>query len=255
MDLNFLTTNPALDQFQKSQKIARDEEAQGIKNKYLTANTEATQQGTEQAKAEGPTRLRLLGSQADTSAANATTALVQAKYAPQEMQAKIGEMVSQITARQAATAMNAYNMQYSYAVQGNIPAAKSVARALGINGIPIAFQSGLVNSCAFNSSFPCSRAEFGNGNLTFTIENNMSNSVKLNSLGCYATNVIVQNNAQLGKVLAPGGTYNVTAPCYNYLGRIAGVALNLNLGLALNYSVANATRTVPGKAYILIGSA
>ena len=34
MDLNFLTTNPALDQFQKSEKIARDEEAQGIKNKY-----------------------------------------------------------------------------------------------------------------------------------------------------------------------------------------------------------------------------
>ena len=33
MDLNFLTTNPALDQFQKSQKIARDEEAQDEKRR------------------------------------------------------------------------------------------------------------------------------------------------------------------------------------------------------------------------------
>jgi hypothetical protein len=148
------------------------------------------------------------------------------------------------------TAMSLSNsLLLSYQVATNI----GIIKSFNITGTPMAFQSGLVNTCSFNSSLPCSRPNFGNGNLTFTLKNGMNQSVKLNRLSCYANNVLVQNSIVMGAQVAAHGTYNVTVPCYNILGRISGVALNLNLNLQLNYSVANVTRTLPGQAYILIG--
>ncbi len=149
------------------------------------------------------------------------------------------------------TAMSLFNSSLlSYQVQTNI----GVIRSFNISGTPIAFRSGLVNTCSFNDSFPCGNASFRNGTVAFALKNGLDESVRINGLSCYASIIVNPPSVAVGREVAAGGTYNATVPCYNYLGRISGVALNLNLNLQLNYSVANATRTVLGKAYILLGS-
>jgi hypothetical protein len=130
-----------------------------------------------------------------------------------------------------------------------------VIRGFNISGAPIAFQSGLVNGCSFNSSFPCTNVSFSNGTIRFALRNGMSKSIKLNGLSCYATTVPNPTSISVNQVIAAGATYNALLPCYNYLGKINGIAYNLNLGLGLNYSVANVTHAITGNAFILLGSA
>jgi CARDB len=139
----------------------------------------------------------------------------------------------------------------SQQVQMNI----GIIRSFNISGTPITFQSGLVNGCSFNASFPCTNVSFSNGTVRFALKNGIGNGIKLNSLSCYATAVLNPTSTPVNQVVAAGATYNAMVPCYNYLGKISGIAYNLNLGLGLNYSVANVTHALSGNAYILLGSA
>ena len=150
------------------------------------------------------------------------------------------------------TAISLFNSSLlSYQVQTNI----GIIRSFNISGSSTAFQSGLVNTCSFNDSFPCTDVSFRNGTLSLSLENGLGRSVRLDDLSCYASVTLNPNSTALGQQVAAGGSYNATVPCRDYLGRkISGVALNLNLDLVLNYTAANVTHTLPGKAYILLGS-
>ncbi len=136
-------------------------------------------------------------------------------------------------------------------VQTNV----GVIRGFNISGSSMAFQSGLVNTCSLNASFPCTGANFSNGALGFTLKNGLGEGIRINSMSCYAASVSVPISTPVNSLVAAGGSYNATVPCYNYQGRISGIAYNLNLGIGLNYSVANTTHALTGNAYILLGSA
>jgi CARDB len=136
-------------------------------------------------------------------------------------------------------------------VQTNV----GVIRGFNISGPSIAFQSGLVNTCSLNASFPCTSANFSNGALGFTLKNGLGKDIRISSMSCYAMSASFPTSTPVNALVSAGGSYNAIVPCYNYLGRISGIAYNLNLGIGLNYSVANTTHSLTGNAYILLGSA
>jgi hypothetical protein len=153
------------------------------------------------------------------------------------------------------TAISLFNTSpSSYQLQNQWMTNIAVIRDMNVSGTSAAFSSGLTNTCAFNDSFPCKDVSFVNGTIGFALKNALNQSVRIENLGCNATLLLTPSNTSLSQEIPAGGTYNATVPCYNYLGKIKGVALNLRLNLQMNYSVANVTHSLSGKAYVLLGS-
>lgn len=133
-----------------------------------------------------------------------------------------------------------------------VPININVIRRFGISGNYLQFQSALSSTCSLNASFPCSNTTFENGTIKVTVENNLGSDVRLGSLGCYAHGAFAATS--LGNAtVAAGKSANLTATCFSNGAKLSGILVNLNLNLLLNYTVANRTQTLPGKAQIPFG--
>jgi hypothetical protein len=168
----------------------------------------------------------------------------------------ISKQITGLSLIRTTAYVNTYNLTVislsnTTRVLEQVPININTIENFNISGRSLAFVSGLINTCSFNESFPCSDVTFRNGTIAFRIINNMSKSVRLNSLRCYTYGS--SNSTSLNTTLNAGNGISITAPCYSYGGEITGVALNLHLNLLLNYSVLNKTQTLVGSAHILFG--
>ena len=142
MDINFLTSNPAIDEYNHANKIAGDETTQKLKNQKevadtakSTAETALSQNALQENQTTAPTRLRMMNAQADTATANATTAGVNAQFAPQQAQAQLQQTRAQIgemSARTAALHMDAFGKEMALLDSGDVEGAKRLRRASAI---------------------------------------------------------------------------------------------------------------------------
>ncbi len=122
-------------------------------------------------------------------------------------------------------------------------------RDFNLSGRALNFSSGITNSCDFSKGFSCSNATYGNGVISLDLRNQMNSSATVNAFGCYSG--IEGPLSTLNSTVGPGGILALNASCYSGGKIISGVALNLNLGLALNYSVHGTRRSESGKAYVV----
>ena len=133
-----------------------------------------------------------------------------------------------------------------------VPININVIRRFGIAGNYLQFQSALSNTCSLNASFPCSNTTFENGTIKISVENNLGSDVRVGSLGCSAHGAFTATS--LGNaMIAAGKSANLIATCFNNGVKLSGILVNLNLNLLLNYTVANKTQTLSGKAQIPFG--
>lgn len=133
-----------------------------------------------------------------------------------------------------------------------VPININVVKGFGISGNYLRFTSALADTCAFNASFPCSNMTFANGVIRINVENDFGSAVKLNSLGCLTRGLFNSSNLG-GLALAPGKSANLTASCFSNGAVLKGILLNLNLNLLLNYTIANRSQTLTGKAQVPFG--
>ncbi len=125
----------------------------------------------------------------------------------------------------------------------------ALLRDFNLSGKALNFSSGIINSCSFPAGFSCSNVTYGNGEISFRVRNEMNSSVSVSSAGCYSGTEGPLST--LNSTLEPGKTLVLNVSCYSGGRIIAGVALNLNLGIVLNYSVNGTSRSETGKAYIV----
>ncbi len=109
----------------------------------------------------------------------------------------------------------------------------------------------LTNSCQFNSAFSCANATYLNGTLSVTLTNLLNSSVKIDSFGCYRYPPLV--NLPVGHTVAKNAKINVQTYCYSLDKPLNGIAYNLHLNLAMNYTVGNVVNSTEGSAYIQLG--
>jgi len=124
----------------------------------------------------------------------------------------------------------------------------NMLKGFNVSGTPTAFMSGIVNTCAFTESFPCSNAVYSNGTISFTIKNDAGSAIKLNNFKCYTLGAAI--GPLLNATLQNGSSANVSTGCYGPSGRISGISLGLKLNLEMNYTIGNETRNQRGSAFI-----
>lgn len=129
----------------------------------------------------------------------------------------------------------------------SVPIAVSLIRSFNLTGPSTQFVSGFGNRCAFNNSFPCSNVTFGNSIVRLSLMNNLSRSVRLNSLRCIQSGY-TGNATILGRTLNGTKSVLVNATCYNNGVKVYGIPLNLQLALWLNYTYGNTTKVLRGNA-------
>ena len=143
------------------------------------------------------------------------------------------------------TVFSLVNTSYALA---QIPVAVDLMKGFNMSGTPVEFMSGIVNTCAFTSSFPCTNTGYSNGTISFTITNNAGSAIKLNSFKCYTFGAAL--GPKLNTTLQNGESANVSTGCYDSSGRISTVSLGLKLHLEMNYTIGNETRNQVGNAFI-----
>lgn len=119
-DPQFITSNPAVDEYNRANKLATDQanadlEQQG---KQLANQTAAFNLKTSQS--EAPTRLRMLNAQTQTAETNA-------QYAAPEAKARLANIYSDISNRDATRHMEVFTKSMDLLNSGNIDAAKALA--------------------------------------------------------------------------------------------------------------------------------
>jgi hypothetical protein len=120
MPVDFITSNPAMDEFNRANKVAQDEQTADLTNqgKVLANKTAAFKLQTD--TAEAPTRLRQLNAQTSLSE-------TQAKFAPAEARARIAEMNTRV----ATQHMEAFTRSLALLDAGDVEGAKRTAALVG----------------------------------------------------------------------------------------------------------------------------
>lgn len=157
----------------------------------------------------------------------------------------------QTTAYKGKYNVSAFSLVNTSVVLALVPEVVGMLQGLNVSGSSLAFKSGIVNSCEFNASFPCSNTTYSNGTATFSILNNMSSEVKVNSISCYTLPGMLPS--PVNKMLSSGSSLHISAPCFNLTTKLGGLELDLHLHIALNYSVSNLTHELVGSAFIPFG--
>jgi hypothetical protein len=119
-DLPFIASNPAMDEYNRANKIAADQQTQDLTNQGKVLSNQGAALKLQTDTAEAPSRLKLL--QAQTSEAG-----TKAQYAPQEARARIAGM----NARVAATHMEAFTKSLDLLDAGDVEGAKRAAAMVG----------------------------------------------------------------------------------------------------------------------------
>lgn len=155
------------------------------------------------------------------------------------------------TAYKGGYNLTAFSLVNTTLALNQVPVAESILQRLNVSGRSLAFASGIVDTCQFNSLFACGNVTYNNGTISFWVKNNLNSSVVLNSIKCYRNAGIISTT--LNKTLAEGASYEIKTACYSLATPITGLQLNLHLSLALNYTSSNASRVVFGSAFIPFG--
>ncbi len=134
VDINFIGSNPAIDEFNRGNKLADEQATSELNQKRLGTEIATGEFNLKQSQAEAPTRLRMLGSQADTSAANAKTAQVNAQYAAPKADAQLQQTrasIAQMNSNVAGQHMEAFTKELALLDAGDIEGAKRLAASVG----------------------------------------------------------------------------------------------------------------------------
>jgi hypothetical protein len=134
MDINFITSNPVVDEYNRANKLADAETAQDLKNKLTVADTNKTNFETQQAQQQAPTKLRLMNATADTQAARAQAEQATAPYAGPQAAAQLQQtraQISEMNARTASIHMNAFSKELELLDAGDVDGAKRLAASVG----------------------------------------------------------------------------------------------------------------------------
>jgi hypothetical protein len=155
------------------------------------------------------------------------------------------------TAYKGAYNISAFTLVNTSLALAIVPAVVGALQSLNVSGNSLLYKSGIVNSCTFNASFPCSNMSYLNGVATFSLLNNMHSAVKLNSVECYTTGGALPS--MMNKTIQSGNSLSISVPCFNLTSQLGGLALGLHLNLALNYSRSNVTQVLTGSAFVPFG--
>ena len=120
-DLPFITSNPAMDEFNKANKIAQDENTADLNNQGKVLSNKTAALNLQTATAEAPTRLRQL--EATTSKAE-----TEAKFAPAEARTRIAP---EMNTRVATQHMEAFTKSLALLDAGDVEGAKRASAIVG----------------------------------------------------------------------------------------------------------------------------
>jgi len=153
------------------------------------------------------------------------------------------------------TGINSYNLSVlslvnTSSITAQVPINIGIINSFGFSGNTIAFESGIKNTCSFNTTFSCSNVTFYNGTIAFSLSSNKT--AKLNSISCYE--YPPSGLTILNKTISSGRAFQITTQCYDAGSVLSGMALNLHLRLMLNYTIDNKTQVLIGNAFIPISS-
>lgn len=157
---------------------------------------------------------------------------------------------------QTTAYVNSYNLSVLSIVNtskilNQVPINIALLRSYNITGQSLQFLNGIKNTCGFNTlRFNCTNVTYSNGTVGFTLMNNFTKPIKLESVACF-WNVSSIRFGMINGTINPKNSRVVTTPCYEGANVITGIPLNLHLGLDLNYSVANVTNSTYGEAFIV----
>lgn len=126
-DVQFITSNPAIDQYNRANQVAEDQQAKDL-------GLEKAQIDTALTRATAPTKLRQMTALASETEANAQKAQAEAPYAGRLMQARLNQANASTRASLAAaknSEMQGFYKSLDLANQGDVEGAKAVAARTG----------------------------------------------------------------------------------------------------------------------------
>jgi hypothetical protein len=137
-ELPFITENPATAEYNRANKVAADLETADLEAERLKTANKAAAFKLQTEQQEAPTRLRMLGSQADLAGTNAQTAAAKAPYAGPEAQAQLAQTrastastIAAMNNNQARLHMDAFTRSIELLDAGDIDGAKRVSASVG----------------------------------------------------------------------------------------------------------------------------
>ncbi|MCL4364892.1 MAG: hypothetical protein M1569_03725 [Candidatus Marsarchaeota archaeon] len=129
--------------------------------------------------------------------------------------------------------------------------ALSIGGAYNLSGARIKYVSAFAkanSTCRLGTGVACSNPAIINGNLTFTMTNDLNSTISLNYGSCYASGTAPNTN--INATVAPGASTNVTLRCYKNGKRLTGISLYILAYVDLFYTHAGKAGTFKGYAYI-----
>lgn len=129
--------------------------------------------------------------------------------------------------------------------------ALSIGSAYNLSGARIKYVSAFANAsstCTLGAGVACSGPAIFDGNLTFTITNNLNSTISLDYGTCYTSGTAP--NTQINATVAPGSSRNVTLRCYKNGKQLTGISLYILTYVDLFYTHAGKAGTFKGYAYV-----
>ena len=137
-DIPFIAQNPAIEEFNKANKIASDEQDATLRREGQTLSNQTAKLKLSTDTAEAPSRLQLLKANADTETTGAQTAAAKAPYAGPEAAAALAQTrastpatIAGMNNSQARLHMEAFTKQLDLLDQGDVEGAKRIAASVG----------------------------------------------------------------------------------------------------------------------------
>jgi hypothetical protein len=132
-----------------------------------------------------------------------------------------------------------------------VPIMGEIIDSIKTQGPSLAMTSGVVNTCSLNETFGCSNLAYNNGTVTYELTNRLNTTLNVKGAECYTvgSTIAFPINVTLGSFQST----NVSTACYGLTGKLSGFVIGQHLKLAINYTIANATKLALGTAFIPFG--
>jgi hypothetical protein len=138
VDINFISSNPAIDEFNRANKLADEQATAGMQRQKLATEIQQGDFNLQQSRAEGPTKLRQLSAGADLATAEAQRAQAQAPYAGPQAAATLEQTqqatkasIASMNNAAAAQHMEAFTKELALLDAGDVEGAKRLAASVG----------------------------------------------------------------------------------------------------------------------------
>lgn len=129
--VNFLTSNPAIDEFNRANTVADQQVAAAQQRQKAETEIAQGKFNLQQSQAEGPTRLRKLGAEADTAVVNAQYAAPQAAATLEQTRQQTKASIASMNVQQAKLHMDAFTQSIEALDRGDIEGAKRISASVG----------------------------------------------------------------------------------------------------------------------------